>query len=56
VGVADPKRSERDTGDDAKAREWAEATRLRADAGELSDDAEYLARKLAEEKRKLKRR
>ena len=42
--------------DDAKARVWAERTRRQAEAGELSDDAAYLARKLDEEKRKLKRR
>ena len=56
MGVAEPKRSERDPGEDAKARAWAEKTQRRAEAGELPDDAEYLARKLAEEKRKLKRR
>ena len=48
-------RPERDPKDDANAREWAERTRREAEAGKLVDDADYLAQKLAEEKRKIKR-
>ena len=48
-------RSERDPKDDANAREWAERTRREAEAGKLVDDADDLAQKLAEEKRKIKR-
>ena len=54
--MAAPKRPERDPRDDAKARAWAAETRRRGEAGELTDDAAYLARKLAEEKRKLEKR
>jgi hypothetical protein len=52
---ARPDRSERDPKDDANAREWAENSRREAEAGKLVNDADYLAQKLAEEKRKLKR-
>jgi hypothetical protein len=52
----EPKRSDRDPRDDAAARRWAEETRREGEVGKLADDSEYLARKLAEEKRKLKRR
>ncbi|MBA2327446.1 MAG: hypothetical protein H0V95_12500 [Actinobacteria bacterium] len=54
--MARPQPSERDPQDDAQARAWAEEARRRGEAGELKDDSAYLARKLAEEKRKLKRR
>jgi hypothetical protein len=47
--------SDRDPNDDAAARKWSEETRRRAESGALNDDSEYLARKLAEEKGKLKR-
>ena len=52
---ARPDRSERDPKDDANAREWAENSRREAEAGKLVNDADYLAQKLSEEKRKLKR-
>lgn len=52
---APAERSDRDPKDDAAAREWSEETRRQAESGALADDSEYLARKLAEEKRKLKR-
>ena len=48
-------RSGRDAEADAAARKWSEETRRKAETGALPDDSEYLARKLAEEKRKLKR-
>jgi len=48
--------SNRDPKDDAEARAWAEKTRRQGETGELGDDSAYVARKLAEEKRKLKRR
>jgi hypothetical protein len=51
-----PNDSDRDPKDDAKARKWADETRRRGEAGQLTDDSAYLARRLAEEKRKLKRR
>ena len=47
-------RSDRDPKDDAQARQWAEAARRQGEAGKLADDSDYLARKLTEEKRKLK--
>lgn len=53
--AARPKRPARDPKDDARAREWAGTTRRKAAAGELVDDSDVIAHKLAEEKRKLKR-
>jgi uncharacterized protein YciI len=44
-----------DADDDASARRWAEEARRQAEAGKLADDSDYVAEKLAEEKRKLKR-
>ncbi|HEU5302585.1 MAG TPA: hypothetical protein VFW06_10150 [Acidimicrobiia bacterium] len=52
---ARPKRSNRDPKDDARAREWAATTRREGEAGELVDDSDFMARKLAEEKRRLNR-
>ncbi len=46
----------RDPKDRGAARQWANDMRRRGEAGELSDDTEYLERKLAEEKRRLERR
>ncbi|MCJ7795450.1 MAG: hypothetical protein MUQ56_01550 [Thermoleophilia bacterium] len=48
-------RSDRDPKDDAQARQWAEEARRHGEAGQLADDSDYVARKLTEEKRKLKR-
>jgi len=48
-------RSDRDPKDDAQARQWAEEARRQGEAGQLADDSDYVARKLTEEKRKLKR-
>jgi hypothetical protein len=53
--TARPDPSDRDPKDDADARKWAEDSRRQAEAGKLADDSDYLAQKLAEEKRKLKR-
>ena len=50
-----PKRSDRDPKDDARAREWAATARRKAGAGEPVDDSDFIARKLAEEKRRLDR-
>jgi hypothetical protein len=47
-----PREPKRDPDDDAKARAWADRARGDAEAGKLADDADYLARRLAEEKRK----
>jgi hypothetical protein len=46
---------DRDPKQDAAARVWAQETRRRGEAGELTDDSEYVARRLAKEKRKLER-
>jgi hypothetical protein len=54
--TADPKRADRDPKDDEQARKWAEETRRRAEAGGLPDESDYVAGKLAEEKRKLEHR
>jgi hypothetical protein len=43
---------ERDSGDDAEARRWAREMRDALEAGQVSDDAEVLAGRLAEEKSK----
>jgi hypothetical protein len=51
----EPECSDRDEIADAAARRWAEETRRQGDVGEFADDSKYLARKLAEEKLKLKR-
>jgi hypothetical protein len=48
-------RAGRNPQDDAAARKWSEETRRRAERGELADDAEYLTRRIAEEKRKTRR-
>jgi hypothetical protein len=53
--TARPDPTDRDPKDDASARRWAEESRRQAEAGKLADDSDYLAEKLAEEKRKLKR-
>lgn len=52
---ARPKRSNRDPKDEGRAREWAATTRREGEAGELVDDSDFMARKLAEEKRRLNR-
>ena len=51
-----PNASPRNPEDDARAREWVAETQELAEAGELPDDNDYIEKKLAEEKRKLKRR
>jgi hypothetical protein len=43
---------DRDSSDDAEARRWAREMRDALEAGQVSDDAEVLAGRLAEEKSK----
>jgi hypothetical protein len=53
--TARPDPTDRDPKEDASARRWAEEARRQAEAGRLADDSDYVAEKLAEEKRKLER-
>ena len=48
-------RRNRDPEDDARARAWAKEIREKAESDELENDGEYVAQRLAEEKRRLKR-
>jgi hypothetical protein len=50
-----PLPAERDPKDDAEARAWAHEVQERAEAGELTSDADWLREKAEQEKRRLKR-
>lgn len=54
--VTTEQHQQRDPKDDADARRWSHETRRRAEHGELSDDSDYLAAKIAEETGNLEHR
>lgn len=54
--TAETQKQERDPQDDAEARRWVHETRRRAEAGELSDDSDYVAARIAEETGNLEHR
>lgn len=47
-----PEYFDRDREDDAEARRWVKKVKRLAEQGKLTDDAEFIAKKLAEVRRK----